>query len=230
MLVVPFLDGVSPYILHRPGVLFRFVHYGTLPPPTPHTHSAVRILLDWFLVRHFFTDGDQMSVAKGSLYSEVSCLGGVAGLGVPVRSGPMYRRRGGGPCIARSNASWIVVTWDPYLWAEWLTDSHVWKHYRPAILLAAGNNIHLCKSFQCGIPFQRGATSSREEFQWHCNYISISTSSHQPKENQNHFCIALITHTYFRSQVKVWWLGIFRWSTCVILCGPHWHNSTKTTL
>ena len=157
-------------------------------------------------------------------------LGGVAGLGVPVRSGPMYRKRGGGPCTAKSNASWIVVTWDPSLWAEWLTDSHVWKHYRPAILLAAGNNIHLCKSFQCGIPFQRGATSSREEFQWHCNYISISTSSQQPKENQNHFCIALITHTYFRSQVKVWWLGIFRWSTCVILCGPHWHDSTKMTL
>ena len=74
-----------------------------LPSPPP-THSAVRILLGWFLVRHFFTDGDQMSVAKGSLYSEVSCLrGGWQGwgslfslgpctggeAGVPVQQGPM---------------------------------------------------------------------------------------------------------------------------------------------
>ena len=37
----------------------------------------------------------------------------------------------------RSNASWVMVTWDPFLW----TDRHDWKHYLPDARLACGKKL-----------------------------------------------------------------------------------------
>ena len=58
---------------------------------------------------------------SGSLYSEVPCLDG-------------------GPCIVRSNASWVMVTWEPLPceWNDWLMDRHSWKYYLPTTSLASG--------------------------------------------------------------------------------------------
>ena len=45
-----------------------------------------------------------------------------------------------GPCMVRSSASWLIVTWDlPLPW----TDTHDWKHYLPATSLAAAKNIQV---------------------------------------------------------------------------------------
>ena len=54
----------------------------------------------------------QMSL-EGFLYREVPCSGGQGWGGgtLPVQCSSMSGV--GGPCMVRSNVSWIMVTWDP---------------------------------------------------------------------------------------------------------------------
>ena len=70
---------------------------------------------------YYFLSCPGIGAAGGrSLYSEVPCLGGW----------------GKGACTVRSNASWVMVTWDP---CE-QTDRQKRKHYLPATSLTGGND------------------------------------------------------------------------------------------
>ena len=69
------------------------------------------------------SDGHQMSLAGGawavgSLSNEVQYL------------------RAGGPGAMRSNASWLMVTYDT---VDRMTDRHDWKHYLPQLRWQAIN-------------------------------------------------------------------------------------------
>ena len=78
-----------------------------------------------------------LNVSKGSLYSEILFLeGGV----VPAQWGP------GGPCMVRSNASRVMVTWDPPN-----RKTHDGKHYLRGTSLAGGKNCHTWRRSYMGI-------------------------------------------------------------------------------
>ena len=81
-------------------------------------------------------------VLGGPLYSEVQYIIGNGHMGSPSvnRMHMSVGRVQGVPCTVGSNASWVIVTWDPPC-VNRMTDRQDWKHYLPATSLAGGNNI-----------------------------------------------------------------------------------------
>ena len=72
--------------------------------------------------------------AGWSVYNVAPCLEGLR-LGLK------------GPCMVRSNASWVILIWDPP-WTEWLRDGHDWKHCFPATSLAGGKHVFITSNVQ----------------------------------------------------------------------------------
>ena len=69
-----------------------------------------------------------------------------AGLGFPYSEVNAQQGWGlRGPCIVRSSALWVMVTWDPLSCDQngWLMDRHDWKYYLPTTFLAGSSKCFL---------------------------------------------------------------------------------------
>ena len=102
------------------------MHYLTFRTQMIHLewieHDYIRIYNFQTLQAHARLAQMDKQEARGSLYSEVSCLerAGASGWGLV------------DPCRVRSNESWIMVTRDPSSWQnDWQVDRHDWKLYHP---------------------------------------------------------------------------------------------------
>ena len=78
--------------------------------------------------------------------------------------------------------------------------------------------------FTCARPFsvsflcEKEPPPPRSTPRCHGSFIHISASVQQPGETHDVSAFALLH--LLHNQVEVWWLGVFQWSTHVLLCAP----------
>ena len=73
------------------------------------------------------------------------------------------------PCPVSSNASWVMVTWEPILWRDRQTDRHEWETYLPVILLAVAYKTRMHSSRMrtaCALTIGWGCTCPRDVPGW----------------------------------------------------------------